>query len=126
MSGIPLALSAVSGVAESKLKQLRLNAGYVVGAVVAGSVAAVFVIIAVAAALAHKVGLIPACLIMAGVFACVALVIVFLRQKAVKRAEQAAKVEATQAVVKAAVKSDLSATTLSLAALAAGYALAKK
>jgi len=126
MSKVPVALSAMSGVAESKLKQLRLNAGYAVAGGFAALVAAVFLIVAATAALSDAIGFIAACLSMSAIFACIALVVFVLRQKAVKRTQREAEVKATQAVVKAAVESDLSATTLSLAALAAGYALAKK
>ena len=126
MSAVPSALSIASGVAGAKLNEYQLSAKYALAAAVAGGTAAAFLIVAATAALTLQVGLIYACLIMSAIFAAIAAGIVYFRRKAVRRAKHVAKVEATNAMVASVAKSALSPTTLSLAAVAAGYALSRK
>ncbi len=125
MSVAPAAIKAVSGVAGAKLKQLKSDAGYTAAAAIAGGVSVVFLTIAATAALSAEVGFIPACLIMAVVFAAATGVVLMLRQRAVERSKRAADAKAVNELVSAA-SSAISPAALSMAALAAGFALSRK
>jgi len=112
MTALPTAIAAASGVAKSKVKELRLSAE----------------LIAATLALALHVGPIYACMIMAALSFGIALVLMMVRRSKKRSAENSQHVDPAAALVSTLAKStdSVSPVGMSMMALAAGYALSKK
>lgn len=128
MSVLPTAIAAASGVAKSKVKEMRVSAEYALAVGAAVALGGVFLLVAVTSALALHVGVIYACLIMAALFFAVAGALVMIRKSKVRRAKSAQQAASADALVSTLAKTtdSVSPVGMSMMALAAGYALSKK
>lgn len=127
MRRLPLALSAASGAAESKLRELRVGIVYAIAVLICALLALVFFVIALALALTDRLGAIQACLILGATFTVVAGIVAYQRRRSMRRARLIASVEARNAMI-GSVASGLAASpkTTSLLALAAGFLLSRR
>lgn len=127
MKGLPPALLAATGAAESKVRQWRAGIVYAAVAGVLGVLSVVFLLVALTIALGNRFGIVGTCVVMGIIFALATALVIYLRHRAIRRAKLLAKLEARRAVVDSVAAGITSSpTAASLVALVAGYFLSRR
>lgn len=126
---MPLATvaSLASNAAHSQVNKMKASASFALAIGICTFIASCFVTVALTVILAESVGIVVACLIMAGVFIVLALGCHVMRMIRVRRQER--KVEANASALTAALVPAMSGggkLGVPIAAMIAAYTLAKK